>query len=88
MRPMGPCMIAHMKPVTVYSTPTCVYCKLAKDFFDAHRVAYVEHNVADDLEERKIMVEKSHQLGVPVIDIGGELIVGFDEPRLREVLGL
>lgn len=81
-------MIARMKPVTIYSTPTCVYCKLAKDFFDTHRVEYVEHNVADDLEQRKIMVEKSHQLGVPVIDIGGEIFVGFDKSGIAKALGV
>lgn len=77
-----------MKPVTIYSTPTCVYCKLAKDFFNAHRVEYTEHNVADDLEEREIMVEKSHQLGVPVIDIGGEIFVGFDKGGIAKALGI
>lgn len=83
-----PGMIARMKPVTIYSTPTCVYCKLAKDFFDAHRVEYVEHNVADDLAARAAMVEKSHQLGVPVIDIGGEIFVGFDKPGLAKALDI
>jgi len=81
-------MISPMKPVTIYSTPTCVYCKLAKDFFNAHRVEYAEHNVADDLDQRKIMVEKSHQLGVPVIDIGGEIFVGFDKNGIVKALGI
>lgn len=81
-------MISPMKPVTIYSTPTCVYCKLAKDFFNAHRVEYAEYNVAEDLDQRKIMVEKSHQLGVPVIDIGGEIFVGFDKNGIVKALGI
>ena len=77
-----------MKSVTVYSTPTCVYCKLAKDFFAKNDIAYAEHNVADDLKARAEMVEKSHQLGVPVIDIGGEIFVGFDKDARSKALGI
>jgi glutaredoxin-like YruB-family protein len=77
-----------MKNVVVYTTPTCQYCKMAKDFFQANSVAYSEHDVAADEALRNEMVEKSGQMGVPVIDIEGEIIVGFDEPRIKEVLGL
>ncbi len=76
------------KKVTIYSTPTCVFCHAAKDFFKAHDVAYEDHNVATDLPRRKEMVDKSGQLGVPVIDVGGEIIVGFDEGRLKELLSI
>lgn len=75
-----------MKKVTIYSTPTCHYCSLAKDFFKEHGVAYEEHNVASDLDKRKEMVEKSSQMGVPVIDIEGKIIVGFDEGTIKEAL--
>jgi glutaredoxin-like YruB-family protein len=77
-----------MKNVIIYSTPTCHYCGLAKDYFKAHGVNYTEHNVASDLEQRKVMVDKSGQLGVPVIDIEGDITVGFDEAHLAEVLGV
>ncbi|MEY2640783.1 MAG: hypothetical protein RL150_176 [Candidatus Parcubacteria bacterium] len=61
---------------------------MAKDFFQANSVTYSEHDVAADEVLRNEMVEKSGQMGVPVIDIEGEIIVGFDEPRIKEVLGL
>jgi len=77
-----------MKNVIIYSTPTCHYCGLAKEYFKAHGINYTEHNVATDLEQRKVMVDKSGQLGVPVIDIEGDITVGFDEAHLAEVLGV
>lgn len=75
-----------MKKVTIYSTPTCHYCSLAKDFFKENGVAFEEHNVASDLDKRKEMVEKSSQMGVPVIDIEGKIIVGFDQGAIKEAL--
>jgi glutaredoxin-like YruB-family protein len=77
-----------IKKITIYSTPTCHYCNLAKDFFKAKGLKYEEINVATDLAKRKEMVEKSGQMGVPVIDIGGELVVGFNEETVSEILGL
>lgn len=77
-----------MKEVTIYTTPTCGYCKMAKEFFTANNVAYTEYNVATDLEKRKEMIDKSGQMGVPVIYIGDEMTVGFDKPRLTSLLGL
>ena len=77
-----------MKKATIYSTPTCVYCNAAKGFFKEHGVVYEEHNVATDLEKRKEMIEKSGQMGVPVITIGNELVVGYDESRLAELLNI
>lgn len=74
------------KQVTIYSTPTCHFCHAAKDFFNANKVQFTDYNVASDLEKRKEMIEKSGQMGVPVIDVGGEIIVGFDEGRLKELL--
>ena len=75
-----------MPTVTIYSTPTCHFCHLAKDFFTAHNVAFTDYNVASDLERRQEMVQKSGQMGVPVINVGEELIVGFDEDRIKELL--
>ena len=77
-----------MKNVTIYSTPTCHYCHMAKAFFTANSIVYTEYNVASDLEKRKEMIEKSGQMGVPVIIIGDELTVGFDKPKISQLLGL
>ncbi|HBB49588.1 TPA: NrdH-redoxin [Candidatus Nomurabacteria bacterium] len=77
-----------MKNVTIYSTPTCHFCHMAKDFFMDNNVAYTEYNVASDMEKRKEMVEKSGQMGVPVIIIGDELTVGFDKAKISQLLGI
>ena len=78
----------QMKTVSIYSTPTCVYCNMAKSFFKANGVTYSEFNVASDLDKRKEMIDKTGQMGVPVIDIGGEIVVGFDEAKIRSTLGI
>jgi len=77
-----------MAKVTIYTTPSCVYCKMAKEFFSKNSVEYREKNVATDATARDEMIQKSGQLGVPVIDVGGKIIVGFDQPLLKEALGL
>ncbi len=74
--------------VTIYSTPTCHFCHAAKDFFTANKVQFTDYNVATDLAKRKEMVEKSGQLGVPVITVGDKTVVGFDEDRLKELLAV
>jgi glutaredoxin-like YruB-family protein len=76
-----------MKNVTIYSTTTCTYCNLAKTYFKENNIAYTEHNVASDTNARKEMVEKSGQMGVPVILVGEEIVVGFDKERIVELLG-
>ena len=75
-----------MPTVSIYSTPTCHFCHAAKDFFTAHNVPFSDYNVATDLARRQEMVQKSGQMGVPVIYIGDDLIVGFDEDRIKELL--
>jgi glutaredoxin-like YruB-family protein len=77
-----------MAKVTIYSTPTCVYCKMAKDFFAKNNIKYEEYNVADDAKAREEMVNKSHQLGVPVIDIDGQIYVGFNRAAIAKALNL
>ncbi|MDD5050148.1 MAG: glutaredoxin family protein [Candidatus Pacebacteria bacterium] len=77
-----------MKDVIIYSTPTCHFCHMAKDFFTANGVKFTDKNAASDMAARKEAVEKSGQMGVPVIDIGGKIIVGFNEPELRKALSL
>jgi len=76
-----------MKPVAIYSTPTCTYCKHAKEYFAAHNVAYTEYNVASDETRRREMIDKTGQLGVPVITIGEEVIIGYDEAAIAHALG-
>lgn len=77
-----------MPKVIIYSTPSCVYCKMAKEFFKKNNVEYTEHNVAQDDRAREEMVKKSRQLGVPVIDIDGEIFVGFDQSGLKKILNI
>ena len=77
-----------MQNVVIYSTPTCHFCHAAKEFFKANNVAYTEHDVASDVEKRREMMDKSGQMGVPVIIIGDELIVGFDKPKISQLLGI
>lgn len=77
-----------MSKVKIYSTPTCHFCHMAKDFFTQNGVVFEDFNVATDLEKRKEMMERSGQMGVPVIDIDNKLIVGFDLPRIKEYLGM
>lgn len=77
-----------MANVKIYTTPSCVYCKMTKEFFGKNNVQYEEKNVATDAEARNEMVQKSGQMGVPVVDVDGKLIIGFDEPKLREALGI
>lgn len=76
------------KTVTIYSTPTCHFCQMSKEFFKENGVSYTEHNVAADLEKRQEMIDKSGQMGVPVVFIGEEMIIGFDKNRFTELLGL
>ncbi len=72
--------------VTVYSTPTCPYCHMVKDYLKESKVEFVDVNVAEDQAQAQAMVEKSGQMGVPVIDINGTIIVGFDKPKIEAAL--
>ena len=74
------------KKVIVYSTPTCPYCKMAKNFFNENKVEFEEFDVSSNLEKRKEMITKSGQMGVPVIIIEGKLIVGFNKPQVMDLL--
>lgn len=77
-----------MPNITIYTTPTCVYCKMTKAFFKEHNVAYEEKDVSRDANARDEMIAKSQQMGVPVIDVSGELVIGFDKPRLSQLIGI
>jgi len=78
----------HMKNVVIYSTPTCSYCRAAKEFFTENNIVYTEYNVASDAEKRNEMIEKSGQMGVPVIAINDELVIGFDQEKISTLLEL
>ena len=77
-----------MSQVTIYTTPSCVYCRMAKQFFQENSVNYEEKNVATDTEARDAMITKSGQMGVPVIEVDGKIVIGFDQPRLKELLNI
>ena len=75
--------------VIVYSTPTCGFCHMAKDMFTEEGIPFTDKNVQADLEARQEMFGKTGgPTGVPVIDIDGTIIVGFDEEKVRSLLGL
>ncbi len=72
--------------IKVYSTPICPWCDKAKQYLKKMDVDFTEYNVQEDLQAREEMVSKSKQMGVPVLDINGTLIVGFDKEAIIEAL--
>lgn len=74
--------------VTIYSTPTCHFCHKAKDFFTEHGIKFTDYDVAALPEKREEMMNLTGQLGVPVIVIGDDVLVGYDPVRLSEKLGI
>lgn len=75
-------------PVTMYTTPTCPYCKMAKSYLTEKGITVQEINVAADAAKADEMVQKSGQMGVPVLDIGGTIVVGFDKTKINAALGI
>jgi glutaredoxin 3 len=73
--------------VTIYSTPVCHFCESAKEFFKENNVEYTEYDVAADADKRQEMIDMTGQMGVPVIQIGQDIVIGFDEEKVKEVLG-
>jgi len=74
------------KKVTVYSTPTCPYCKRAKDYLTQKGIPFTDYNVGEDREKAKEMIQKSKQMGVPVIVVDDDVIVGFNQAKLDNLL--
>ena len=74
------------KKVEIYSTESCHFCHLAKDWLGEKGVAFVDYNVGQDMERRKEMVEITGQLGVPVIKIGNEVMIGFNPDQMAKIL--
>lgn len=80
--------VKHMpeKQVKVYSTPTCPWCKRAKQFLDANHIQYQDLNVAEDKAARDEMLNLTHQMAVPTIAIDGQFVIGYNEKALKEKL--
>ena len=76
------------KSVVVYSTPTCPYCVKAKQYLKEKNIEFTDIDVGANPDKAQEMIERSGQMGVPVLDIGGEIIVGFDKAKIESVLGL
>ena len=76
------------KSVKVYSTPTCPWCIRVKQFLGDNNVAFENYDVGSDQAKADEMVKISGQMGVPVVDIEGEIIVGFDRDKIKKALGL
>lgn len=74
------------KTVTIYSTPVCHFCQTAKEYFSEKNIEYTEIDVSTDQEKRQEMIEMTGQMGVPVIRIGDDVVVGFDEDKVAELL--
>lgn len=77
-----------MANVKVYSAVWCVYCKMVKAFLDENKVAYTEIDIEKDDKARDEMVKKTGNLSIPVTDVDGEIIIGFDKPALKKALNL
>ncbi|MBU0628707.1 MAG: glutathione S-transferase N-terminal domain-containing protein [Nanoarchaeota archaeon] len=80
--------MSEKSKVTVYSTSSCPWCHKAKDFFKQNNIAFEDKNVGEDDAARTEMMEKSGQMGVPVIDIDGTIIIGFDVAAIKKALAL
>lgn len=77
-----------MKSVKIYTTPSCHFCHLAKDYFKEKGIQYEEFDVASDEQARDQMLKKSGQMGVPVIEIDSDVVIGFNQPKIASLLGL
>jgi len=77
-----------MAQITIYTTPWCQYCKAAKEYFKSKGFEWSEVDVAQDPTKAQEMINKSGQLGVPVIDIDGKIVVGFDKQKINQYLGV
>lgn len=77
-----------MKNVTIYSTPTCHFCNQTKEFFKEKSIEFTDYDVSSDDAKRQEMIEKSGQMGVPVIYVDDKMLIGFDKEKLSEALGI
>ncbi|MBI2042403.1 MAG: thioredoxin family protein [Candidatus Nealsonbacteria bacterium] len=77
-----------MPKVKVFSTPTCPYCVTLKEFLKKNNIEFEDVNVAEDAAAREEMIEKSQQMGVPVVEIDGQIVIGFDKEKISQLLGI
>ena len=76
------------KSIKVYSTPTCPWCLRAKQFLKDNNIAFEDVDVSSNQSAAEEMIQRSGQMGVPVLDIGGQIIVGFDKDKIKQALGI
>ncbi len=74
--------------VVVFSTPTCSFCNMTKSYFREKGIKFTDIDVSRDQAAARDMVRRSGQMGVPVIDIGGKVVVGFNRPQINSLLGI
>ena len=77
-----------MPKVRVFSTPDCPYCVTLKEFLKENNIEFEDINVAEDAKAREEMINKTNQMGVPVVDIDGEIVIGFDKGKISSLLGI
>ena len=82
------CYNRNVSKVEIYSTPWCAYCKMAKEYFKKNNIEYTAYDVATDVAKRQELIDKTHQMGVPVIIIDGKIVIGFDRGKINQLLGL
>ena len=76
------------KKVTIYSTPTCPFCIRAKQFLKDNNIQFIDYDVGSDQAKAEEMMKKTGQMGVPVIDVEGQFVIGFDKEKIRELLNI
>ena len=74
--------------INIYTTPSCGFCRVAKQYLSGKNVSYTEYDVSRDVHKAEEMVRKSGQMGVPVIEINGKIIVGFNRPAIDQALAV
>lgn len=77
-----------MANVMIYTTPSCIYCKAAKAFLSENNIKYKEKDLSKDIPARDEMFDKSNQMGVPVIDVDGKIVIGFDKSELSKLFNI
>ena len=74
--------------IEIYTTPSCAYCHMAKEYFKSKNLPYEEYDVMKDVQKRQEMITETGQMGVPVIKINGKVVIGFNKGKINELLGL
>jgi len=74
--------------IRVFSTPACPYCVTLKEYLKQHNIEFEDIDVSEDMKAQKEMIEKSEQMGVPVVEIDGQIIIGFDREKISKILNI